>query len=490
MEHGGWQHQQPDGASNVPRLRPLDIGQKIDAAIKLTTRNFGTLATIVLLVAAPVQILTVLVTVSTLPDDYTVGDSFGGGTATPDSTTDVAAGYWVGQGVVALLALLVYLLTTAGCFKAIGSAYLGDRTTWQDSLGFALKRLPSVLWVSILVFLVTVLGFLLLIVPGVYVAVAFSLALPVLLLEQKKGGSALGRSRKLIEGRWWRTFGVLLAGYVLASVVAGIVQGILAALMFVAVGDDSVMSVILSGLAGLAGQVITTPFVAALVTVLYFDLRVRKEAFDLQVLAQAMGGRAPTDAMSDQSMPWFAPQQPAWGGGQPWGAPGQQQPGAWGQPQQPPAWGQPGQQQPPAWGQPQQQPGGWGQPQQPPAWGQPQQQPPAGWGQPQQPPAWGQPPAGPPSEGQQWGPPQPGSAPPGDQPAPTQQQPQPAWGAPGETREQPQPGQGGTGAAPPGQEPPSAPQRWEPPAPPEQPPAPPQQWEPPRPPDPPDRSSS
>lgn len=457
MEQGAWQ-QQGGGADNVPRLRPLDIGQKIDAAIKLTTRNFGTLATIVLLVAGPVQLLSVLTTLSTVPEDYTVGSGdFGGGTATPENDLDASTGFWVGQVIVVLLGMFVYLLTTAGCFKAIGHAYLGDRTTWQDSLSYGLKRLHSVLWVSTLVFLATLLGVLALIVGSIYVAIAFSLALPVLLLEGRKGTKALGRSHELVKGRWWRTFGVLFAGYILGSVVAGIVQGILAALMFVAVGDDSALSIVLSSLAGLAGQVITTPFVAALVTVVYFDLRVRKEAFDLQVLAEAMGGRAPTEAMAAKPMPWFAP--PGWG----------QQPG-WGAPQQP------------GWQQQQQ----WGAPQQQQGWGQPPGQPPGG----QQ---WGQAPPG----GGQWGPPAPPGGgygtPPGHGAPPQEGQPAPGYGAPPQ-KGQPAPGYGSA--------PPQPPQRWEPPAPPQNPPVPPQQWEPPappdppgppeapRPPDPPDRSSS
>ena len=395
MEHGGWQQQQAQAADGAPRLRPLDIGQKIDAAIKLTMRNFGTLATIVLLVAGPVQILTVLVTLSTLPEEYTVGDSFGGGTAAPETGTDVSTGYWVGLLIVSLLGGLVYLLTTAGCFKAIGHAYLGQRTSWSDSLGFAVKRLPSVMWVSFLVFLAVLGGFFLIIIGAVWLGVAFSLALPALLLEGKKGSSALGRSYNLIKGRWWRTFGLLFAGYVLASVISGILQGILAALMFVAVGDDSALSVILSSLAGLAGQVITTPFIAALTVVLYFDLRVRKEAFDLQLLAESMGGQGPIDAVPGRSMPWVAP--PVWGAGQapfPGQAPPPQQ---WG----PPPPGPPGPPQP--WGQPQ--PGGpAGAPPQPP----PQAEPPAPPQQWQPPPPQAEPPAPP----QRWEPPAPPDRPP------------------------------------------------------------------------------
>jgi hypothetical protein len=296
MEYGGPQQQQGEGAPNVPRLRPLDIGQKIDAAIKLTTRNFGTLAKIVLLVAAPVQILTVIITLSTLPDDYTVG-GFAGGTASPSDETidDVSAGYWVGIGLIVLLSMFVYLLTTAACFKAIGHAYLGGRTTWQDSLGFGARRLHSVLWVSILQFLAVLGGFILLFVGSIWLAIAFSLALPALLLEDKRGTAALGRSYNLIKGRWWRTFGLLLAGYTLAQVIAGLAQGALELGIFVAVGDESVLGVILSGLAALVGLVITTPFIAALTVVLYFDLRVRKEGLDIQLLTESVGGTAPAD---------------------------------------------------------------------------------------------------------------------------------------------------------------------------------------------------
>jgi hypothetical protein len=400
VEHGGWQ-QQPQGAGTVPRLRPLDIGQKIDAAIKLTTRNFGSLATIVLLVAAPVQIIAVLVTASTVPDDYTVGSSFGGGGATPEDEGDATTAFWVGQLVVIpLLGMFVYMLTTAGCFKAIGHAYLGDRTTWQDSLGFAARRLHSIVWVTFLAGLLTLIGFIALIAPGVYLAIAFSLVLPVLLLENKKGASSLGRSRELISGRWWRSFGLLLAGYTLASVVAGIAQGVLAALMFVAAGDDTFIGLVLSALAGLVGQVITTPFVAALVVVLYFDLRVRKEAFDLEILAQAMGGRAPTDAMTTQPMPWVQP-QPAWGApGQGWAAPPQRQPQpGWGAPPPGQSWDPPPQQ----WAPPGAQPPG-----PPPAPPQPPQ-PPQRW----EPPA---PPADPPPPPQPWEPPAPPQPPGGGPP--------------------------------------------------------------------------
>ena len=57
---------------------------------------------------------------------------------------------------------------------------------------------------------ISVLGLVLLIVPGVYLYVCFAVAMPVLLTEGLKGRHALGRSRRLVKGRFWRTFGVVV----------------------------------------------------------------------------------------------------------------------------------------------------------------------------------------------------------------------------------------------------------------------------------------
>jgi hypothetical protein len=443
MEQGAYQ--QEAAAPVAPRLRPLDVGQKLDAAIKLTTRNFGPLAGIILLLVGTVQLLTLVVTLSTLPDDYIVDGSFGGG-ATPDDADDVSAGFWVGQIIVSLLGFLVYFLAPAACFKAIGSAYMGQKPSASESIKYAFSRFHSILWVSILAGLATIAGFILLIIPGIYVWIIFSLAVPVLMLEGLKGTKALGRSNQLIKDHWWQAFGFLLVAYLLMFVVSFILGGIFGAVMFATVDDESVTAVVLNNVVNLLAQVVTTPFIAAATIVLYFDLRIRKEAFDLQLLAQSIGGQA--DTSSGTAMPWVAP--PGWGQQAGWGQPAQQ----WGQPQQ-------------QWGQQPQQQQQWGQ--QPPP--QPGQAPPQPPGQAPQPPGqgWGQPPPQPPP--QQWGQPQ-QPQPPGQQPGQTQ-----GWGQP---PQQPPPQQGGQ---------PTEPQRWEPPAPSQSPPEPPQQWDPPAPPDPPDRSS-
>ena len=64
---------------------------------------------------------------------------------------------------------------------------------------------------------------------------------------------------------------------------------------------------ILSVIAGTGSSMITTPFLAAVIVVLYFDLRVRKEGFDLFLLAQRMGVDPPVGAAPVSFIPEPAP---------------------------------------------------------------------------------------------------------------------------------------------------------------------------------------
>jgi hypothetical protein len=70
---------------------------------------------------------------------------------------------------------------------------------------------------------------------------------------------------------------------------------------------------------GVASSVITTPFMAAVLVLIYFDLRVRKEGFDLEVLAQGVGGSVPAGGWAvpppsggwpPPAAPWPPPQAP------------------------------------------------------------------------------------------------------------------------------------------------------------------------------------
>ena len=299
---------------SAPQLRPLGIGEILDVSLKIAWRNAGTLLRIVLFVVAPAQALSALIQVSATPD-YQPGQGF---LDTSAETDEEAWTILAGVAVAALIGFLAGQLATGACFKAVAQAYLGERTTWRESIAFALRRFRSIIWIVILGGFLTVLGFLLLVVPGVYLAVAFAVALPVLMTEGLRGRKALGRSRRLVKGRWWRTAILLVVAGLLVSIVGGAITAAVSALTFGS-PDDPVLVFVVGALAGTVAALVTTPFSAAYHTVLYFDLRVRKEAFDLQLLAEHLGVEpppgwtpAPEPEPEPGDQPPYWPPPPGW----------------------------------------------------------------------------------------------------------------------------------------------------------------------------------
>jgi hypothetical protein len=300
---------------STPQLRPLGVGEILDVSLKIAWRNAGTLLRIVLFIVAPAQALSALIQVSASPDYQPGQGLFDASAQTDDEAWTILAGV----AVAALIGFLAGQLATGACFKAVAQSYLGERTTWRESIAFALRRFRSILWIVILGGFLTLLGFLLLIVPGVYLAVAFAVALPVLMTEGLRGRKALGRSRQLVKGRWWRTAILLVVAGLLVSIVGGAITAAVSALTFGS-PDDPVVVFVVGALAGTVAALVTTPFSAAYHTVLYFDLRVRKEAFDLQLLAEHLGvepppGWTPAPEPSPEAggeQPPYWPPPPGW----------------------------------------------------------------------------------------------------------------------------------------------------------------------------------
>jgi hypothetical protein len=284
-----------DGRRSAPELRPLGVGEVLDVAIKLFLRNAGTLLIAVAVVVVPVELMLVPLFTSALPAPS--GPFLG--TAPEDVDVDggrvavVVAATLVG----AILSFVATTVATAACYKAVGDAYLGSRPDWRSSLAFAGSRLGPVLWVTLLATAIPILicVFIVTIPVGIWLLVAWSLALPALLAEGVRGFGALSRSRALVKGRWWRTFATLLLAFILLLVVQGIVSTLLALLVVTNLGDSGFAVTLLNQVVTAIGTVLTTPFFAAVVVVLYFDLRVRKEGFDLALLAQGIGASAPGD---------------------------------------------------------------------------------------------------------------------------------------------------------------------------------------------------
>lgn len=323
-------------------LRPLGVGELLDAAFKIYRGRFKTLILAVAVPVIPVIVLSTILTISAQPRPST------------DPTTGLATvdggdlGLTLAAALIGAVALLIATsVATAACFRSISGAYVGDDPTWQESLRFGFSRIWSVLGLTLLSGLASVAGLLLCCI-GVIVPMAwFAVAMPALLLEGIGAGDAMGRSKRLVDGMFWRVLGIVLLGTILATVFQSMLSAPLVAILFADV--DQWVEQLANGVVQIFTTTLVTPFTAALTTALYVDLRVRKEGFDLMLWAQRLGAEAgggfPTQPGAPDWGPGYGPSGPPPPGyGQHgFGPPGYPSPPGYGQPgYPPPGYGPPG----------------------------------------------------------------------------------------------------------------------------------------------------
>ena len=147
---------------SVPALRPLRVGEILDASIKVYLSNARTLMGLTAVVVVPFQILYAIVLLSVVSSASEVPHGFTS-FVSAQRTADTAA--TSGAKTVLLFAdLIVNLLSTAACVKAISDAYLDQPVDLGSSLRFAARRLGALAWMAILMWVLLGLAFIALVI--------------------------------------------------------------------------------------------------------------------------------------------------------------------------------------------------------------------------------------------------------------------------------------------------------------------------------------
>jgi hypothetical protein len=182
--------------------------------------------------------------------------------------------------VVLTLLIVVPFIRVLQTFL-IGELYLGHSVSIGDAYRQSLQIFPPMMGTLLLAGLAVLGAFLLLIIPGIFVSLWFVLINQVMVFERTFGSRALGRSRELMRGNLLRAVGIQL----LEVILSGVLQfGVSLALRLLPFGW---LQAVASGITGS----IASAFGAAALVVLYFDIRCRKEAFDLEHLARLVESR-------------------------------------------------------------------------------------------------------------------------------------------------------------------------------------------------------
>jgi hypothetical protein len=188
----------------------------------------------------------------------------------------------------AILTLIVSAASQAATVVAVSDVHLDRPSSVRDSFARIKGHILGVIGVSMLVGIGAFFGFVALIVPGVLLALMWSLAVPVKVLEDKGVTDAMSRSSDLTKGDRGRIFVIWLLFIVLSIGVSLLIQWPVE----LAAGASSRAAMARAGagwrVTSLAAAFISQCLVGPLATIafslVYYDERVRKEAFDLQLM--------------------------------------------------------------------------------------------------------------------------------------------------------------------------------------------------------------
>jgi hypothetical protein len=174
----------------------------------------------------------------------------------------VAAGiFW--SLVAVVIGVVGYFWVQAALVETVRDVRDGtaDRTI-GETFKAVQPRLPAAIAAGILAAIGIGIGFLLLIVPGLYLLTIWSMLIPVIVIEERRAGEAFTRSHDVVRGHGWQVFGLVIVTFLLIGIASAVIRLIFAPLPeFLEVW-----------LGSLVAHSLTVPFAAAALTTAYFRL--------------------------------------------------------------------------------------------------------------------------------------------------------------------------------------------------------------------------
>lgn len=279
-----------------PDLRPLGVGEMVDGAIRLYRNHFLTLIKISASVLGPIGLIELLAVATVGPVDMTsmlVVDP----EATPTEVLEPLIPMYTVLGVTAILSFLGSVLVQAASLTALAQSYQGAEPEWRTSLASGARRFLALMVATIILSLASGVGLLFCLIPGIFLFTMWTVTPAALVTEQLGPISALGRSFRLVRGRFWPVLGAVVLAYLLYVVVSQIIGTITGVVTVFGVANSDQFSFLPAVLGNVLVSIVSAPFLAAMVTIIYFDLRVRKEGYDLELMARDLerleGSRPP-----------------------------------------------------------------------------------------------------------------------------------------------------------------------------------------------------
>lgn len=264
-------------------LRPMTLGEILDRTFSLYKSNFWLFVGIV---ALPYLVIILASLLDVLLLTSTATQMTQAGTISPSAFATA----FVSALSAAMMFMIIYLFAfsaaQAATVVAVSDLYLGRTAAIHESFRRIRGRILPVLAVFLIIFLLVGAGFLFFVIPGIILLCRTAVAIPSATLEDIGPGVAISRSFHLTKDHALEIFAVLVLLFVLNMVAIFIFQ---APFIYLA-GSPFKPHVlplgltILQELASWVSGVLVAPVGTIAFSLIYYDLRIRKEAFDLQRL--------------------------------------------------------------------------------------------------------------------------------------------------------------------------------------------------------------
>lgn len=304
-------------------LRPLSLSDIFNGAVGYIRANPKATLGLTAVVVIITQILALLLQIGPLAYAGRVGAESGDELSTP-MLVGSAASSIAGGIATALSAILLSGMLTVVVGRAVFGSTITVGEAWQRVRGrlWALIGLSALEVVAAVVIIGAVVGaifgiafaantgaavllgiplVLAMIAALLYLYTALAFAPVAIVLERKSVMDSISRSFGLVRNHFWRVLGIRLLAGLVAAVVAGAVAVpfSIAGQLTLLNADTSgpfILATAIAAVGSAIGQIVTAPFNAGVVVLLYTDIRIRAEAFDLVLQTGAAQGPAETEA--------------------------------------------------------------------------------------------------------------------------------------------------------------------------------------------------
>jgi hypothetical protein len=243
-------------------FRPRSSSEILDASFEIYRRHFAVFIAISVFAAIPSAIASYI--------------------AEPVMSLPRANGFYT-SSMVALTGLFIAPFTEGSMASAASAAYLGRPVDFEQSLRAAFSH-PGRLFVAMVTkWILLALGLVLFIAPGLLIFKRY-FALPMtVLFENNTVGDAVSRSRDLSNGNGKRIFS-LNGGVLLFSMLVMLMLG---------QTISSLSHGVVAAVARLILNMTVSPFGTIVATLLYYDIRIRREGYDIELMTQALDAASP-----------------------------------------------------------------------------------------------------------------------------------------------------------------------------------------------------